>query len=234
MKREHATYSITSGNDDANLTQLIYGNFRAVALEDYRERMSRVDGGYVSNWGSPQEEYMQRNGQNYSLLTTAWIFWSGAYDNSMSGAVNEKVKKELYKRYLRSLGKEIIEVTHTTDHFRPYKVFYDGYYIVPEEWIIGWHVVTYEDGTTAKLPVTYGYNIRCGRKPERKEPRKDRESTEGVSAADMEVWGATYPIEKDGRIFYKTAYTNPHPDKKIQSITYVAAGEIAVEAEYWL
>lgn len=231
-------WSLCSGQDEKEICdmgyRMIYGNFRAVALEDYRERMSRVDGGYVSNWGSPQEEYMQRNGQNYSLLTTAWIFWSGAYDNSMSGAVNEKVKKELYKRYLRSLGKEIIEVIHTTDHFRPYKVFYDGYYIVPEEWIIGWHVVTYEDGTAVKLPVTYGYNIRCGEKTEQKGGRKDKESTEGVSAADREVWGATYPIEKDGRIFYKTAYTNPHPDKKIQGITYVAAGEIAVEAEYML
>ena len=94
--------------------------------------------------------------------------------------------------------------------------------------------MTYEDGTAVKLPVTYGYNIRCGEKTEQKGGRKDKESTEGVSAADREVWGATYPIEKDGRIFYKTAYTNPHPDKKIQSITYVAAGEIAVEAEYTL
>ncbi len=60
--------------------RLIYGNFQAVRLTDYRKRSENIEGGFVSNWGAFEPEYMQRNGQNYNLTGTARIFWSGSYD----------------------------------------------------------------------------------------------------------------------------------------------------------
>lgn len=208
--------------------RMVYGNFRAIALENYRERISIVDGGFVSNWGSVEPEYMQRNGQNYSLLTTAYIFWNRNYDNSMKRVLEDKVKKELYEKYKKSLGKDIIEIVHTTDYFRKYKAFYCGYYIVPDDWIIGWYTVTYTDKETVKLPVIYGYNIRSSTK----DGRLGVESAESIVTSDIEVMGATYPFAKNGKMYYKTAYVNPCPDKEIDNIVYSSKTGIEVEILY--
>ena len=203
----------------------VYGNFRADALKDYRKRIGFAAGGFVSNWGSPEEVYMQRNGQNYSLITTAWIFWNSEYDNHMRAQLIELTKTELYQRYLKTLGESIIEVTHTTDHHRPYKVFYDGFYIVEEDWTIGNYIVTYTDKTTAKLPVIYGYNIRTHSDGS----ATISDSTEAIVSANIEVMGATYPIDKNGKTYYKTAYKNPYPEKEIESIVFEGKDGITVE-----
>lgn len=227
-------WSICSKEDEQNIQNMgynmIYGNFQPYYLSDYRQRCDHVNGGFVSNWGSPEEEYMQRNGQNYSLLTTAWIFWSGEYDGHMRRQLHGMVETELYKRYLRTLGSDIIEVEHTTDHHAPYKPFWCGYYIVPEDWLIGNHVVTYIDGTTIKLPVIYGYNIREGQCPVKDASGVDK--IEAASQSEVEVMGATYCNIREGKKFYHTAYKNPYPEKKIQNITYKAIKDIEVTADY--
>lgn len=210
--------------------KMLYGNYRAIALKDYQRRSRLTDGGYVSNWGSVEEEYMQRNGQNYSLITTAFIFWNSEYDDCMKGELNKKTKEELYERYIKSIGKDYIELEHTTEYFKEYAVFYDGFYIVPDDWTIGWHVVTYFDGTKAKLPVIYGYNIRSSFMDE----KKDYESTESIVSSDIEVLGATIPTVRNGKIFYKTAYKNPYPEKEIKNITYISKDGIEVESKYSL
>lgn len=226
-------WSLCTYEDEKNIIdmgyKMIYGNFQAIKLKNYRERISNVDGGFVSNWGSVEEMYMQRNGQNYSLLTTAYIFWNDKYDNSMSEVLHEKVKTELYNRYKDTLGDNIIELEHTTDYNKGYKAFYDGYYIVPEDWVIGWHVVEYEDGTTANLPVVYGYNIRGNKKT----PVQSLSlgEVEANVSEDIEIIGAAYPVMYGEKVFYRTAYTNPSPNKKIKGITYKTKDGILVEVK---
>ena len=201
-----------------------YGNFLGPELENYRRRSVNTDGGFVSNWGSFKEEYMQRNGQNFYLASTAYIFWNAEYDSPMREHVYDITKKELYRRYLRSLGDEKIEITHTTELSRPYVSFYCGCYIVPEDDLIGWHIVTYEDGTTAKLPVIYGYNIRYAYdKPTM------AKSTEAIPDAAIEPIGASLPQKTGNKIFYKTAYKNPYPLKNIKTIVYKPKNDVAVE-----
>lgn len=201
-----------------------YGNFLGPELENYRKRSANTDGGFVSNWGSFKEEYMQRNGQNFYLASTAYIFWNGEYDSPMREYVYDITKKELYRRYLKSLGNEIIEITHTTELSRPYVSFYCGCFIVPEEHTIGWHVVTYEDGTVVKLPVIYGYNIRYA---------YDRptmaKSTEAIPDAAIEPIGASLPQKIGDKTFYKTAYRNPYPAKSIKTIVYEPKNDVNVE-----
>jgi hypothetical protein len=38
----------------------------------------------------------------------------------------------------------------------------------------------------------------------------------------VETAYSTIPFEKDGKTWYKTAYLNPHPEKQIVGIRYVA------------
>ncbi len=205
---------------------IIYGNFNgALLMKDYRERISRVKGGFVSNWGAFEDIYMQRNGQNYALLSAAWGFWSPDYDTEQNRTVVAKVKDELYHRYIAEIGEDKIEITHTTDCEMEYKVFYDGYYYIEDEWKIGEHTVTYIDGTKISLPVIYGYNIRS----ESEKERFYSESTEAVPIGHVEVLGATYPEIIDGRMFYRTAYKNPYPEKEIKSISTVSKDGIKID-----
>ena len=174
---------------------------------------------------------MQRNGQNYNLLATAWVFWSHDYDSDRSDRVQQMVQEALYARYRNSLGEDVVELLHTTDHFRPYKAFYDGYYIVPEDWTIGHHVLTYTDGTEAALPIVYGYNIRSA-------AGSAAINGETIASAEsktkdyVEVIGASDPLVLDGKLWYRTAYRNPYPEKQISKIRCVAKDGIQIEVKY--
>lgn len=202
---------------------MLYGNFCAHALKDYKERIARTRGGFVSNWGSVEEKYMQRNMQNFNLVSTAWIFWNGDYDNSMCAKVLEKTKVLLYNRYKASLGKDVIEITHATEYYEPFRPFYDGRFIVDEEFHLGNHVLTYADGSVEKLPVYYGYNIASS---------KTDLSAEEYAASGMaehkEPVGASLPIYENGALRFKAAYKNPHPEKQIASVTYEKMKDVEV------
>lgn len=225
----HWYWSLCEGAREKELCDMgytmLYGNFSAARLDGYRSRIGRVEGGFISNWGSFEEQYMQRNGQNYNLLSTSWILWNHNFDDSMRAPLRKKVAAALYDRHVRSLGSEVIEITHTTDHDRPYKVFYDGFFIVPEDWIIGRHIVTYHDGTEAELPVMFGWNIRSAAES----GTEDSNSTEAVETSYIEVLGATFPQRIDGKMWYRTAYRNPHPEKTIVSIRTQANDGITID-----
>lgn len=231
----HWYWSLCDGEREKELQDMgypmLYGNFRGTGLKDYRARIGGVQGGFISNWGAFEEEYMQRNGQNFNLLATAWVFWSREYDSTQSVQVQQKVKEALYARYKKSLGTDILELFHTTDHFRPYKAFYDGYYIVPEDWRIGRHILTYTDGTEAELPITYGYNIRTAN-PTGANDGESISSAESKTTDFVEVIGASDPVLLDGKLWYHTAYRNPYPEKQIQSVRCEAKNGIYIEAKY--
>lgn len=228
----HWYWSLCSGDAERELLDMgydmIFGNFQALSLKDYRARSQNIPGGFVSNWGSFEEEYMQRNGQNFNLLATAYVFWNDIYDSPKSFDIQLKVKDELYARYKKSLGENIIEVIHTTDYFKPYTWFYDGIYIVPEDWLIGHHEVIYTDGTKVELPIIYGYNIRSDNEKE----TSDSGSEEARTTSYIEILGASYPEIKNGRMFYRTAYKNPYPEKTIKQICVKSKDGIKIEARY--
>ncbi len=202
---------------------MLYGNFVAVALDFYKERIARTRGGFVSNWGSVEEKYMQRNLQNFNLVSTAYIFWHADYDDSMRPKVLAKCKELLYNRYKASLGEGTVEITHATEYAEPYRPFYDGRFIVDEEFLLGNHVLTYADGSEAKLPVYYGYNIASS--------RVDLSAEDYAAAfrADLrEPVGASLPFYKNGALCYKAAYKNPYPEKKIVSVSYEKIKDVDV------
>ena len=191
---------------------MIFGNFSAMNVCDYRTRINRANGGFCSNWGSFEALYMQRNYQNIALLNTAFAFWSPGYDTNDKECVAKKVYDELYEKHRRSLGENPIEIIHTTDMKIEHGPFYDGYFAVDDEWLLGYYNIGYSDGSTTKLPVLYGYNI-CFDGYDMFADAKIRECI-----------GASIPVTKNGKMFYKTAYKNPYPEKKITSLLFEKAG----------
>ncbi|MBE6591286.1 MAG: hypothetical protein E7646_04530 [Ruminococcaceae bacterium] len=193
--------------------KMTFGNFDAISRPKYREGVHLHNGGFVSNWGSPEEKYMQRNLQNFWLLNTAYVFWSKDYTNDQAPMLLEKVKTELYTSYKNSLGDSVIEICHTTDTDKKYIWFWCGIFIVDSDWHIGDHTVNYTDGTKANLPVIYGYNIR------QSQASKEEGIKEKLEYKRLEPMGASYPFLEDGKLWYKAAYKNPYPNKTIESIT---------------
>ena len=200
--------------------ELIFGNFDAISRPGYRDDNHLHGGGFVSNWGSFDEKYMQRNQQNFWLANTAYVFWSADYTNNDAPALYEKVRRELYNNYKRTLGDSIIEICHTTAIEKKYIWFWCGIFIVDSDWLIGNHKITYTDGTEAELPVIYGYNIRgCDAENSENFRDIDEDFNTNTDGRRVEVIGASYPFLSDGKVWYKAAYKNPHPDKEIAYIT---------------
>ena len=216
----HATPEMEQKNIDCG-NDLLYGNVNAVHIAEYRRRPKEIKGGFVSNWGSFEPEYMQRNEQNIALLSTAFVFWSATYDSNDKPEVFRKVSDVLFDDYKRSLGKNRISLTHSTDCALSTRHFYDGYYITDEEWLLGNYEVCYTDGTKALLPVKYGYNIR------------NKELTLAPSYEYGSTVGACLPVRDGDSTVYKTAFTDPHPEKEIASITYRPIKEYQVDLLSW-
>ena len=166
---------------------------------------------------------MQRNLQNFNLVSTAWIFWNGDYDENMRAHVGNKTKELLYNRYKETLGENPIEITHKTEYFEPYRPFYDGRFIVDEEFHLGNHVVTYKDGSEARLPVYYGYNIASSQTK-----LSEAEYAVAWEGVYKEPVGASLPIYKDGELLFKAAYKNPYPEKEIASVSYEKVKDVTV------
>lgn len=122
------------------------------------------------------------------------------------------MREELYHTYKSRLGASVIEVCHTTSLEKKFTYFWCGIFIVDSDWLLGHHTVVYTDGTEVKLPVIYGYNIRGSEK--------------AYNADQWEAVGASYPFVDGDKVWYRAAYANPYPDKKIDHIDFCKICEI--------
>ncbi len=190
----------------------VYGNLGVIGFENWNMRRDRgIHGGFVSNWGSFEEEYMQRNGQYYSLISTAYAFWCDDFEELGIEKQIDITIKELYRLKCEKI-KNPIRVVHTTSHKMDRKWFYDGYFIVDEDYILGNYKLTYIDGTEAYLPVKYGQNIT-----------KDNFEDYRKEGSFIEVVYSTLPMKINNRFVYETSYENPHPFVAIKSIEFIKA-----------
>nr|MBQ4317928.1 family 20 glycosylhydrolase [Clostridia bacterium] len=191
---------------------MVYGNLTVASFKHWRLRLSwGAKGGFISNWGSNAEEYVQRNGQMLNLIYSSYAFWCPDYDDETDEIreyFGQRAIKEYY-RFRHPVKRDEIIITHTTDHMIKFKSFYDGVFIEDEKYLLGNYEVTYEDGTTAYLPVKYGTNIVC------------RDVTRSITVAEYkEVCGATLPHVIGGKLYSECAYNNPYPEKNIMGIVY--------------
>lgn len=218
-------YSICDPKDEKALIDMgysvIYGNFNAFGLKNYRERISRTRGGFFSNWGSFRDVYMQRNGQYFGLLFDAYAFWSPDYDYSKRSEVLGLVQKEAYRHCMKRFeGKKTISFRHTTDFVKK-KIypFYDGMFMVESDWLMGNYEVRYTDGSVAKLPVLFGLNVSTSDAVRLYGAGIDCNGMD--SSLVSEMIGITLPEIEDGTVWYRTEYENPCPDKEIAEVKYV-------------
>lgn len=201
---------------------MLYGNYSASSHKNYRDRMTdgACLGGFVSNWGSLSEPYMQRNSQYFTLAFTAAAFWSADYDTDERQRLLSKVAHELHRRYNRRfLGKPTVELCHTTDFVRRKDYpFYDGIFIVDAEWRLGEYVLTYADGSEVRVPACFGHNISHDRLLTEREEQAD--VSEGDRGLYAEILGATMPHLRNGETWYTTLVEDPNPASALVSVRF--------------
>jgi len=188
---------------------VVYGNMNLLKIDHFVMRRQRgIHGGFVSNWGSYEEEYMQRNCQYFYLVSAAYAFWSENPDAMDRASLVDRVCRELY-RLKHLVIRHPIKVIHTTTYTMPYKCFYDGVFVADEAYLMGHYELTYADGTTALLPVKYGTNIAS-----------DSLVGQPLSPERREVTYSTMAVKCRDRLAYQCEYENPYPDKTVLSIAY--------------
>ena len=193
-----------------NHLPFVYGNLNGAEIDQWRKRLKGgVQGGIVSNWGGFGEETIQRNLQLYALASSSYLFWTEDYNSTDREKLHEKVAKTLYDRYLSLIPSRYrIEVLHTVTQQKPHKFFYDGEFISGLD-RIGDYKIEYKDGTVAKLEVSHGRNIGCI-----------------LNKVGSKEWAetlySTFPCKVEEKMFYKTVFRNPCPEKEIFRICFQA------------
>ena len=217
----------------------VFGNFEPFECEDFRTRIKRgMRGAFVSNWGSSEPEYMQRNLQYFNLVASAYALWSDTYDNCDADALKVLTYDALYKMHNAKI-KNPLKVRHSTDYYKNPAYFWDGIFIEDSVYLIGNYEIRYTDGSVGYLPVKYGTNIgTAGYVPT--EVKIDYAAAEGEAVSERHLRELAYSTlpERIGEVYaYNHVYENPHPEKKIESISYIPAKgkeEYKVDFEFCL
>lgn len=201
--------------------KMLFGNYDALRCTDYRQRINwGCRGGFVSNWGTNEPEYMQRNGCYYLLLSTAYVFWSPDYDTPDSSRVADLTMKEAYRMFYKG-KKNLIRVTHNADTYFGYHPFWCGTFIEDDVYLLGHHRLTYTDGTYVEFPVKYGTNISSSLDAKMLENTEYDPESGSQGSTFREVSCSTLPSMVNGIARYECAFENPHPEKTVESFVYV-------------
>lgn len=141
----------------------IYGNFNfgMMEFENWFERINDgVKGICISNWSVLDERHMQRNAIFLSLAYGKIMLWNRNFDEKKSAENIIDAAHNIFKyHYKEAVLDSYIEIVHTIDVVIPHPPFVDGCCMIEDNDRIGYYNIYYEDGTTQKYDIYWGYNI---------------------------------------------------------------------------
>ncbi len=191
---------------------LAYGNLQPNHIPDWKERTNKDGfiGGVVSGWCPVTDRGLRLWGVYISVVYYSYLYWAERFEVSEREELFYKSANETYRYYNTynvPTPERVVEVEHALYNLNG-SVLADytaenGSGFIP----FGFYLVLYSDGTTAKLPVLYRKNIAFG--------RLIGGSCSGAECEVLETGSF------DGKVFYRTVYENPYPEKNIIGINFM-------------
>lgn len=192
-----------------------FGNFWPSGCLDYKERSiaNKSSGAFVSIWGPFLFDSLHRNHALADIVLSSYLLWCDNYTDEQHRKVCDlscKEQNRYVSKYWKTKSEHTIVITHTTDYFIPYSVYYkDGDAYPDNVYKLGSYIVTYTDGTTIQLPVKYGVHIS-----------NEDVSYDNNRSLYMETASTSLHSNIDGKTYFTHMYDNPHPEKTILGITF--------------
>ncbi len=214
--------------------QMVYGNSSVMETTLWNERSKKSLGAIASNWGSFAPEYMQRNIQTLNLIYNARALAGHDYNGDEDKKVefiNASIKEAF--RQTHKAKDDYIDILHTTDADMPYVYFYDGVFIEDEKYLLGEYELTFDDGTTAKLPVKYGTHIS------NRSAGVSKQTVVGNTMSEIEAdfvhsnryretACSTIPTLCGNELYFLCRYANPHKGHDVVSYKYLPVKDAQV------
>lgn len=215
---------------------VVFGNFSGSSIQNYRGRCGdNVSGGIVSNWSETSEPYLKRNGVYFEMAFNNFLYWdaesSDAKFNSYVNSAFEALYFYKYRDVINAKPKTYMEITHSTSKSVPPETLADGNFIDDEKYVVGEYIISYEDGSSASLPVVLGDNIAndaqewaASEEDQAAEKTPDQggggEFNLRLTSGLRDIAYTAMPKPSKGRTVYSYIAKNPHPDKEIASIDF--------------
>lgn len=219
-----------------------------------RIRKRGMIGGQISAWVGTNEEDLAREGKLYDFLMTAQLLHSAdythyalrAYDRLLAAGMPQLREQLEDVRYPSRSAQHTCTTVAQQEDFDPRtaaeggKFDLDGRYnslvfehaaTLPQArlpWlaldVIGHYAVSYADGTTLALPVTYAGNISCWNRRANDPFTGMYYRHTGYQAASWYTDGVR-TLLPDGTYatLYRWEWINPQPDKAIRSVEWIPA-----------
>ncbi len=224
--------------------KIAVGNLYSSHFPRYESRIRQpgMIGGEVSAWVSTDEDCLGREGKLYDMLYTAEMLWWEAYGEKaryaydrVIGDLMPKLRERLRGQTMPSLhphGETLLDgaiegcydslvFEHTALRQRH-----------REPWIpceeIGAYTVTYGDGTTETIPVTYGGNIGYGNRLSHQPLLHHLFRHNGYITA----WETDNLLSRDetGALHttYRLEWKNPRPEIAVTKVQFTGAEDVVV------
>jgi len=194
------------------------GNYSASLHGSYKKTIERgILGGLCSNWSTLSEEIMCHNSVLFDTAFNGMVFWDPDYDHDKRFDTMETVARDLYqwKNQNALYGEQTsnyIRVLHTTTRDMSYKPAVDGVFLDKNEYLLGYYIVTCENGREAKIPLHYGESI-ANIDDRFTKPSGEQESNDGSVKSSVNTLKAVsytaLPVEMDGEVWYQAIFKIP-------------------------
>ena len=213
---------------------VIIGNLYSSYFPRFEKRIrrDRIIGGEVSAWTKTTEYCMQREGKFYDIIYTAQMLWSSTYREECRRSYDRVIRplitklrnkiqnmpklcttEKLFEGRSRNLTVAVnnnftaLAFTHTSEILFPKLPWEDGKFL-------GTYTVEYADGETEEIPVINGFNVYYSK------TRQNAPINNGFfrHTGYVGTW-ATDEVLINNKTYYKYTWLNPHPEKKISSVT---------------